>query len=237
MSQTHPIRLAIVEDDAILREELAIFLSLQGHEVLTANSGRGLDDLLLGATVDVVVLDLNLPGESGFEIAERLRRHAQRIGIVMMTARLALPDRVKGYESGADIYLTKPVQEDELRAAIVSLHRRLHAEPTRQWVLDSERGLLRAPGQTEDIRLTGNELSFLLLFARSAQGSLDSATVCDLMEHPDSEQALSKRALENIVSRLRKKLQPFAPPGQTLIQSVWGTGYRLCLSLKLGRLD
>lgn len=232
-----PIRVAIVEDDAILREELAWFLGQHGFETLVANSGRGLDDLLPVTPVDVVVLDLNLPGESGFEIAQRLKRHNPATGVVMLTARSALHDRVKGYESGADIYLAKPVPAEELKAAIVSLHRRLGGQgQAPAWLLDREKALIRPPAGHPDIALTSKELAFLLLFARAARDTLESTTVCELMEPADSNEPLSKRALENIVSRLRKKLQPHALAPRALIRPVWGSGYQLCLELKEARL-
>lgn len=238
MSVTPRIRVAIVEDDAILREELAWFLTMHGCEVLEANSGRGLDDLLLLSSVDTVVLDLNLPGENGFDIAERLKRHRPSLGIIMLTARSALLDRVKGYASGADIYLAKPVPGEELLAALMSLRRRLggQAEP-QMWLLDRERALIRPPSGQADIALTAKELAFLLLFARAAQDTLESTTVCDMMESGESVEPLSKRALENIVSRLRKKLQTAVQPEQALIRSVWGTGYQLCFAVKEARLE
>lgn len=238
MSENRPIRVAIVEDDAILREELAWFLNMHGCEVLEANSGRGLDDLLPLSSVDTVVLDLNLPGENGFDIAERLKRHRPSLGIIMLTARSALLDRVKGYSSGADIYLAKPVPGEELLAALMSLRRRLGGQAKPQmWLLDRERALIRPPSGQADIALTAKELSFLLLFARAAQDTLESTTVCDMMESGESVEPLSKRALENIVSRLRKKLQTAVSNEQVLIRSVWGTGYQLCFAVKEARLE
>ena len=237
MTAPATVRVAIVEDDAVLREELACFLSQRGFEVHTANSGRGLDDLLPGVAMNVVVLDLNLPGESGFEIAERIRRHARDMGIIMLTARSALLDRVKGYESGADIYLAKPVPEEELCAAIWSLYRRVAGDmPADSWLLDSEKSLLRPPGGSPDIALTAKELALLLLFARAAQQTLDSTDLCEMMESHSDGEALSKRALENIVSRLRKKLQPGAKDTPALIRPVWGCGYQLCFSIRQARL-
>lgn len=237
MNIDRQIRVAIVEDDAILREELAWFLGLHGFEVLVANSGASLDDVLPRSPVDVVVLDLNLPGESGFGIAERLRRHSPDIGIIMLTARSALIDRVKGYASGADIYLAKPVSEQELHAAIVSLHRRLSGSTQAQcWLLDWEQALIRPPQGYPDVALTDKELAFLLLFARAAQDTLESTSVCDMIKTADAVEPLSKRALENIVSRLRKKLQPLVPPERVLIRSIWGSGYQLCFVVKEGRL-
>lgn len=237
MSEPIRIRVAIVEDDAILREELAWYLNLHGCEVPEANSGRSLDDLLPRTPVDVVVLDLNLPGENGFDIAERLKRHRPSMGIVMLTARSALLDRVQGYACGADIYLSKPVPGEELRAAIASLHRRLGAATqTPMWLLDREQAVIRPPGGHPDIALTAKELAFLLLFARAAQDTLETTAVCDMMEAVESAEPLSKRALENIVSRLRKKLQPAVPAEQVLIRSVWGSGYQLCFAVKEARL-
>jgi DNA-binding response OmpR family regulator len=238
VSETVKIRVAIVEDDAILREELAWYLKLHDCEVLEANSGPGLDDLLPLSPVDVVVLDLNLPGENGFAIAERLKRHSPAMGIVMLTARSALFDRVKGYASGADIYLAKPVPGEELLAAIMSLHRRLSGQAHMQiWQLDRERALIRPPGKQPDVALTEKELAFLLLFARAARDTLESTTICEMLETSQSSEPLSKRALENIISRLRKKLQAAASPEQVLIRSVWGSGYQLCFTVKEASLE
>lgn len=238
MTEPTRMRVTIVEDDAILREELACFLSLQGCEVLEANSGSGLDELLPRTPIDVVVLDLNLPGENGFEIAERIKRHSPAMGVVMLTARSALPDRVKGYASGADIYLAKPVPGEELLAAISSLHRRLGGQaPPPTWLLDRDRSVIRPPGGQPDIALTAKELAFLLLFARAARDTLESTAVCDMMEAADAAEPMSKRALENIVSRLRKKLQPCVSAERVLIRSVWGSGYQLCMAVREARLE
>ena len=117
--------IAIVEDDATLRQELAHLFTEHGYYVHEANQYQGLLDILRLHPVRLVLLDLNLPGPDGFEIAETLRQDHPNIGIVMLTARAHTGDRVRGYHSGADIYLTKPADPQEILVAITSIQRRL----------------------------------------------------------------------------------------------------------------
>src|SRR5690606_2100697 len=109
-----------------LLDELAFHLRRQGHGVAALPDGVALDAHLAGAEVDVLVLDLGLPGEDGLSIARRLRRTQPGIAIAMLTARGQLDDRLLGLNSGADIYLVKPVDMRELSAVVESLYRRVH---------------------------------------------------------------------------------------------------------------
>ncbi|NDE35496.1 MAG: response regulator [Gammaproteobacteria bacterium] len=106
MNGPKKIRLAVLEDYEPHREELVHLLRLEGFDVFTAESGEELDQLLLQAPLDLVILDLNLPGEDGLSIAARLQKHYPETRIVMLTGRARGIDRVQGYEAGADIYLT-----------------------------------------------------------------------------------------------------------------------------------
>ncbi|MDP4909908.1 MAG: response regulator, partial [Burkholderiaceae bacterium] len=119
-----PMRVALVEDDSLLRKEIHYHLKQQGFLVFAVNSGRSLDDLLISEPIDAMVLDLTLPGEDGISIARRMRASIPSMGIIMLTARAAVPDRLKGYEAGTDIYLSKPVAPEELTAALMSMYRR-----------------------------------------------------------------------------------------------------------------
>ena len=136
------LKIAIVEDDVILREELNQFLQARNFEVLEANSGLALNDILLKEIIDLIILDLNLPGQSGFDIAKAVRSQFPKIGIVMLTARTGLMDRVKSYEHGADIYLPKPTPPLELLGAINSVARRVAEKSPSSWVLFTKSGQL-----------------------------------------------------------------------------------------------
>ena len=115
----------LVEDNIALREALQDQLSYSGFAVRGVGDGQELNQALAIAVPDVVVLDLNLPDEDGLSIAKRLRQALPQIGIVMLTARVRSIDRQEGYESGADVYLTKPVKPSELTTVLQTLCRRM----------------------------------------------------------------------------------------------------------------
>lgn len=126
MSAPH---IVMVDDEEDLREPVACYLREQGLEVEEASGGAELDALLASRVPQVAVLDVTMPGEDGFSIARRLRAaHGPRIGIIMLTARRDLVDRVVGLELGADDYMMKPFEPRELLARVRSVARRV-AEP------------------------------------------------------------------------------------------------------------
>jgi len=110
---------ALVEDDPLLREEGALHLRVYGFVVHAVNCASALDDLIMREKIDLLVIDLNLPGEDGLSLSKRLRQTLAQAGIVILTARVALHDRLMGYQrGGADVYLGKPVPPEELVALI-----------------------------------------------------------------------------------------------------------------------
>lgn len=149
MSAPH---IVMVDDEEDLREPVAAYLRDQGIDVREADGGAGLDMLLANRVPQVAVLDVTMPGEDGFSIARRLRAaHGPRIGIIMLTARRDLVDRVVGLELGADDYMMKPFEPRELLARIRSVARRVTepvpaAEPTRGEQASPEAERVPAPG-------------------------------------------------------------------------------------------
>lgn len=121
-----PGRIAVVDDEEGLRGPIVDYLRLEGYDAVGASGGPELDALMAEAPVDLVILDVNMPGEDGFSIARRLRA-AGPVGIVMLTAKSGLVDRVVGLEIGADDYLGKPFDLRELLARVRSVMRRLNA--------------------------------------------------------------------------------------------------------------
>ncbi len=128
MTEASP-HIVLVDDEEDLREPTAAYLAEQGLVVSEADGGRMLDAILADRPVDLVVLDVTMPEEDGFSIARRLRAAGMPIGIVMLTARRDVIDRVVGLELGADDYLMKPFEPRELLARIRSVLRRIAAAP------------------------------------------------------------------------------------------------------------
>lgn len=230
-----PLVVALVEDDRLLREEVELHLQNQGFIVHVANSAAGLDDLMVHTFIDLYVIDWNLPGESGLSLSRRLRLALPTAAIVIMTARVALNDRLSGYsEGGADIYMTKPVAPDELVMVLRSLGRRLQSHATGQeWVMNLRDRTLTGPHSDQKLRLTHREKALLVALIQAKENLLDSTVLCDLLDTGQAEEApLTKHALEEAVARLRKKFKSIQPTeAEPAIKSVWGVGYQLCVPI------
>ena len=121
--------IVVVDDEPDLRVMLADYLGLQGFAVREAESGGALDARLAEAPADLLILDVNMPGEDGFAIVRRLRAAGSPLGILMLTAAGDVPSRLLGLDGGADDYLAKPVELRELLARVRSLLRRMRAAP------------------------------------------------------------------------------------------------------------
>ena len=227
---------ALVEDDRFLREEIVIHLSATGFVVHAVNSASALDDLLAREAVDLFIIDLNLPGESGLSLCKRLRQTLPTAGIVIMTARVALQDRISGYQDGgADVYLTKPIAPDELVLVLLSLGRRVKKMVAKdEWSMNLRERTLAGPQPGQKIRLTHREKSLLVALIQAKDNTLSSGVLCDLYGSDDTDDLMSKHALEELVARLRKKFKAVQLAGEeAAIKSVWGVGYELCLAIHL----
>ena len=124
VSNPRPDRVAVVDDDARIRDLLRRYLTQEGFEVLLAEDAKALNRLLTRETVDLIVLDLMLPGEDGLSICRRLRASNDATPIIMLTAKVEDVDRIVGLEVGADDYMTKPFNPRELLARIHAVLRR-----------------------------------------------------------------------------------------------------------------
>lgn len=236
------VSIVIVEDDKILREELAHFLESYGHAVHQAISGTALDDLAEEINFEIIILDLNLPGQTGFEIAQRYRQVRPELGIIVLSARRSDIDRIKSYEDGADVYIPKPCPPHELLAAVHSLARRVkRQDASKVWKLDPIRHLLsNADGSVAvPLRLVENRVLFALV--RAPQYQLGSDALCKLIadtpEEAMASDSVTRRALENTISRIRKKFAAHAPNEPSLIRSIRGEGYQLCMPINIVSVD
>ena len=231
-----PMRVALVEDDPLLRKEIHYHLKQQGFLVFAVSSGRSLDDLLISEPIDALVLDLTLPGEDGISIARRMRASIPSLGIIMLTARAAMPDRLKGYEAGTDIYLSKPVAPEELTAALMSMYRRsrLMNKIADSWVVSLQERSIVSPHSGEKVFLTNSEKNLLVGLTQASHHVLETEVICELLSQRPDIDDIGKRALESLVSRLRKKLSTSAPAGaEPALKAVWGVGYQLCIPIEI----
>jgi DNA-binding response OmpR family regulator len=202
------VRVVIVEDNPSLLEEMVFQQTAAGLAVRGARDATALDQLLREAPCDVLVLDLNLPGESGFSIAIRLR-DPNHLGIVILSARSAIGDKVDALACGGDQYLVKPVDRRELTATIMALHRRLQASRSQSgWRFELTSRILRAPdGRT--LELTPQQATVFALLVRNAGAALDrqqmvSGLGIEYVDFPDTR-------LNTLISRLRQQLEAFDP--------------------------
>jgi len=232
---THHTSLSIlvVEDNDDLRETLMEALLSAGYHVLGVDCAEAVPEQVRLAQLDLLILDLNLPGEGGLSLAQRLRASHPDVGIIMLTGLTRTDDKASGYAHGADIYLTKPASLAELHAAIASLSRRLKAGPgpaqPYMLQLDTQR-LALLDGHGQAISLSARETDLLAAFVRSAQQQLEHWQIAEILGMPI--ETINKPALELHIVRLRKKLAQPTDHGQA-IRSIRGWGYQLCVPLQV----
>jgi DNA-binding response OmpR family regulator len=203
----HPLlNIVVVEDHDALREVMVEVLQAQGHHVQGLDCAEALDDALIRSRVDLLVSDLNLPGADGFSLTRRFRAAHPLAGIIMVTARNALGDKVTGYEVGADVYLAKPVSPEELVAAVNNIARRLHAQSAQDagtsLQFDSRRSLLSGP--MGSCTLVAAESTIISALARAPAQQLEVWQLLELLNL--NLDTYTKATFEVRLARLRKKL-------------------------------
>jgi two-component system phosphate regulon response regulator OmpR len=220
----------VVEDDARLRERLARYLATEGFRVTASHDAADARAKLRSLSYDLMLLDVMMPGETGLDLMQSLRRgdHAD-LPVLLLTARGAPEDRIAGFEAGADDYLPKPFEPRELVLRIRALLRRAPAPPVDvrpgpvrmgKAFFDMERGELRdADGP---IRLTGGEAALLMALARKPNEVLSREEIAEALGMDDS----GERAIDVQVVRLRRKIET-DPREPRFLHTVRGRGYIL----------
>lgn len=224
------LKIIVVEDHDELREVTVEALVDAGYEVRGVDCSEALDETLHFFGAHVLVLDLNLPGEDGISIAKRMRRAQPKMGIVMVTARAAPKDLSNGYDSGADIYLTKPTSPKELLAAIRALTRRMSPVAEKHASnLTIDMHTLQIQG-IQNIDISDQEALVLSTLARARDQRLETWQLLEFTGR--STGASDKKALAVQIVRIRKKLID-AGATEPIIKSIRGTGYQLCIDIQI----
>ena len=226
----------IVEDARDIREPLARYLRQHAYRATTAADAAAARKLMRVSAIDLVVLDVMMPGEDGLSLCRWIRETSQT-PVILLTARGEEVDRIIGLEMGADDYIPKPFSPRELVARIAAVLRRTQALPPHQvpppsarirfgtWILDtSQRELLSEDGVAT--ALSSGEYRLLVALLERPKISLTRNQLLDLTKGRDAE--LFDRSIDNHVSRLRKKIEP-DPKNPRYIKTVWGGGYMLAV--------
>jgi two-component system OmpR family response regulator len=225
------IHVLVVDDHRDIRDLLSQFLSQYGLRVTTAAGGGEMKQALRTASIDLVVLDIMMPGEDGLSLCRHLRSTSQT-PVILLTAVAEETDRIIGLEMGADDYLTKPFSPRELLARIKAVLRRTQSLPAQHpvsdekiafahWVLDVARRELSSSDGV-GVALSSAEFSLLTTFVNHPHRVLSRDQLLDLTR--GREAVALDRSIDNQVSRLRRKIE-LDPSNPVLIKTVWGGGY------------
>ncbi len=218
------MRILIVEDDPALADGLSHSLERAGYAVDLARHGEDADHMLLGETHDLVILDLGLPRLNGFEVLGRLRHRGSKVPVLILTARDAVEDRVRGLDLGADDYIVKPFDLSELEARVRALLRRGQYAASAQLRLGRLMLDTAARCATIDeapVTLSARELALLEIFMLRPGRVVDKEHILESLCNWDEE--IGDNAIEVYVHRLRKKLEDSG----VRIRTIRGMGYLL----------
>ncbi|WP_337997301.1 response regulator [Oleispirillum naphthae] len=242
MSEKTP-HILVVDDNAEIRDLLSKYLVRNGLRAATAASGAEARKVLSSAAIDLIVLDIMMPGEDGLSVC-RYVRETMETPVILLTAVAEDTDRIIGLEMGADDYLTKPFNPRELLARIKAVLRRANSLPhgtateaTEEaivrfgdWRLRTDRRELEDSGG-KVISLSTAEFALIKAFTDHPRMVLSRDQLLDLTQGRAAN--VFDRSIDNQVSRLRKKIEP-DPKNPTLIKTVWGGGYMLSAAVERG---
>jgi two-component system OmpR family response regulator len=224
--------LLVVDDDEGIRDLLADYLTTENYQVTALQDGTTIDHVLSTNSIDLIILDLMLPGEDGLSICRRIRANSS-IPIIILTAKGEDLDRIIGIEMGADDYMAKPFNPRELLARIKAIIRRSstgqHASSSTEENIVSFDGFkvnypIRQVLGTDgvQIHLSGKEFDLLFVLINHARKILSRTELMEMLESGSQEP--EDRSIDMLVARLRKKLEA-DPKTPQLIKTIRGTGY------------
>lgn len=219
----------VVEDDRSLREGLAMSLRLNGYKVTTAADGEAGMQLAFDSRPDLIILDIMMPGWTGLEILDELRKRGQKVPVLMLSAKSATRDKIAGLDLGADDYMTKPFDLPELVARIEVMLRRQRAEQHDKSTLSFGDVTIDREARTVAVRgrkitLSSKEFDILCLLAESAGQVFTREKILEHVWGWDYEG--TARTVDNYVANLRRKIERNSGAPQ-YIKTVPKVGYKL----------
>lgn len=222
-------KILVLEDEANIRSFVVINLNRAGYETIEAGTGEeALEQLRLTPDVRVALLDIMLPDMDGFEVCRRIRAGNSKIGIIMLTARTQEMDKVTGFMTGADDYVTKPFSPAELTARIDALYRRIGGDMMDDgeiqqppFVLNTRKRTLEKNGQR--IKLTQVEYAIMKMFMENPGKALSRE---EILKFVWGENYLGELKIVDVnIRRLRVKIED-EPTSPAFITTIWGYGYK-----------
>ena len=222
-------KILVLEDEANIRRFVVINLNRAGYETIEAGTGEeALEQLRLNPDVRVALLDIMLPDMDGFEVCRRIRAGNSKIGIIMLTARTQEMDKVTGFMTGADDYVTKPFSPAELTARIDALYRRIGGDMMDDgeiqqppFVLNTRKRTLEKNGQR--IKLTQVEYAIMKMFMENPGKALSRE---EILKFVWGENYLGELKIVDVnIRRLRVKIED-EPTSPAFITTIWGYGYK-----------
>ncbi len=222
-------KILVLEDEANIRSFVVINLNRAGYETIEAGTGEeALEQLRLNPDVRVALLDIMLPDMDGFEVCRRIRAGNSKIGIIMLTARTQEMDKVTGFMTGADDYVTKPFSPAELTARIDALYRRIGGDMMDDgeiqqppFVLNTRKRTLEKNGQR--IKLTQVEYAIMKMFMENPGKALSRE---EILKFVWGENYLGELKIADVnIRRLRVKIED-EPTSPAFITTIWGYGYK-----------
>ena len=221
------MRIVLVEDNLSLRKGITYRLTDDGHAVDALDDGEAAEVFLQQEDCDLVILDINLPGRNGLEVLSNMRRRNDPRPVILLTARSTTQDRVEGLDAGADDYLVKPFEMEELAARVRAVARRREVAPRRTISLGTLTLDIEAPQllhRETPLDVPRRELAMLVALAETNGTPVSKEALLDKVYGAGSE--TDDKVVEVYVSRLRKRLSPFG----VMIRVHRGIGYALIVS-------
>jgi len=216
------MRVLLVEDDLLLGDGVKSGLSQEGILVDWLKDGREALNATLNNDFDAIILDLGLPSLSGIEVLQHLRRQSNNTPVLILTARDSVSDRVTGLDAGADDYMTKPFDLDELGARLRALHRRSHGKSApilKHGSIEMDPAAHAVTYNNEPVNLSAREFTLLRVLLENAGRIVTRGSLEDRLFGWDNE--IESNSLEVFIHHLRKKF------GADLIRTVRGVGYTI----------
>ena len=226
------LRVLVVEDETSIRVGLSDVLSFRGFAVSALGDGAAALERAQREEFDLIVLDVMLPGLDGFSVCERLRKAGKQLPILMLTAKGSEEDILRGFELGADDYVTKPFSVRELLARVQALLKRAQRGRSERFFagpfeIEPARSVARHAG--EEVELSARELRILQLLAADAGRIVSRRTLLREAWEMNNPENVETRTVDVHIAKLRKKLGPHA---DGLIETVRSQGYRLCAAVR-----